>query len=151
MMTMLNKVMPPTYFFIAVIACIGIHFVLPGSGFLFFPWNMSGLILIIAGAVLNVVADQVLKKANTTVRPFEESANLVTGGVFRISRNPMYLGMILILTGVSLILGSVSPFLIVVIFAVVIYYRFITSEEKMLAEKFKADWQQYKGCVRRWI
>ncbi len=45
----------------------------------------------------------------TTVKPFEESQALVTGGVFRISRNPMYLGMTLILLGVTLILGSVTP------------------------------------------
>lgn len=64
---------------------------------------------LIFGVALNISADRMFKQHKTTVKPFEESTSLVTDGVFRFSRNPMYLGMVLILSGVVLLAGSTTP------------------------------------------
>ncbi len=130
---------------------IFLHFLFPLREILQYPWNLSGVIAILLGTWLNLVADQAFKKANTTVKPFEESNRLITTGTFRVSRNPMYLGMVLILTGVALLLGSITPFVIAFAFAVLMQILFIRTEEKMLEEKFGEEWLAYKGKVRRWL
>ena len=82
---------------------------------------------------------------------YEESKALVTGGVFHISRNPMYLGMTLILLGVALILGSATPFVVVLLFPVLLDRIFIVPEERMLEDTFSYQFRQYRNHVRRWI
>jgi len=63
----------------------------------------------------------------------------------------MYLGMVMILTGVAFLLGALSPFIIIPIFAISMDRAFIVTEEKMLDERFGRKWKQYKADVRRWI
>jgi protein-S-isoprenylcysteine O-methyltransferase Ste14 len=103
------------------------------------------------GVAINLVADGAFHKANTTVKPFEESSALVTGGVFRITRNPMYLGFVLILTGIAVLLRSLTPYLVPIVFAVMIDRLYISVEERMLAERFGAAWQAYKRSTGRWL
>ena len=103
------------------------------------------------GSLLNLIADSSFKKINTTVKPFEESTALLTDGVFRISRNPMYLGMAFILSGISILLGSLSPFFVILIFMFAMDFVFIRKEEAMLQKKFGTTWLEYKKTVRRWI
>ena len=100
---------------------------------------------------LNLSADRKFKEVKTTVKPFESSTYLVTDGVFRISRNPMYLGMVAILLGGAVFLGTLTPFLIALIFAILIDIRFIKAEEKMLDDTFGEKWQSYKSKTGRWL
>jgi len=67
---------------------------------------------------------------------FERSSHLLTSGVFAISRHPMYLGMVLILGGIAMLLGTLGPFVIVLAFAVWFGLRFVAFEERMLADTF---------------
>ena len=97
------------------------------------------------------MTDREFKINNTTVKPFEKSSILITSSVFKISRNPMYLGMVLVLIGISIFLGSVTPYIVVILFTVLINVLFIKTEEKMLAETFGDDWKEYKKKTRRWI
>jgi protein-S-isoprenylcysteine O-methyltransferase Ste14 len=143
--------LPPTYFLSALGAAIILHFVVPLARFISFPWNLTGLLPAAAGIWLNLAADQSLKEEKTTVKPFEESGALVTSGAYRISRNPMYLGMVLIILGVAIFLGSLTPFAVVVILAVLLDRRFISVEEQMMSRTFSSDWQAYVKHVRKWI
>jgi len=148
---MKKKTLPPTYFFYAIVLMIALHFLLPVSKILRFPWNLLGLVPLVVGAILNLIADRDFKRAGTTVKPYEKSTTLVTSGVFRISRNPMYLGMVLILFGIAVLMGTLSPYTIVILFAVLMDQVFIKVEERMLEEVFGETWQEYKMKVRRWI
>jgi len=71
--------------------------------------------------------------------------------VFRLSRNPMYLGMVLILVGAAMLLGALTPFLVAAGFAAIIETRFIPAEERMLAETFGDAWTAYRNRTRRWL
>ena len=104
-----------------------------------------------SGIILNLIADNAFKQVRTTVKPFQEASSLVTNGVFQISRNPMYMGMILILTGIAVLLRSFSPYLVIIAFVILIDRNYIRAEEYMLAEKFGAKWESYKATTRRWI
>ena len=115
-------------------------------------WQRAiGLVPIAAGVWLNLAADRAFEELGTTVRPLERSSALATGGVFRLSRNPMYLGMILMLIGVALLLGALSPLLVAAGFAAIIDTRFVPAEEQMLAETFGDAWTAYRDRTRRWI
>ncbi|MEJ2544011.1 MAG: isoprenylcysteine carboxylmethyltransferase family protein [Calditrichaceae bacterium] len=146
-----RKPLPPTYFNSSIFLIILIHFIVPVKNIISFPWNLLGIIPVIIGAVLNLMADREFKLNKTTVKPFEESSSLITTGVFKISRNPMYLGMVLVLIGISIFLGSVTPYVVVILFTVLINVLFIKNEEKMLAETFGDSWLEYKKKTRRWL
>lgn len=100
---------------------------------------------------MNIMASNIFKKANTTIKPFEEPDMLITGGPYRVSRNPMYLGFVLILLGVTLLLGSALPLIIIPGFMILIENNFIRLEEQRLEHKFGPHWLEYRRQVRRWL
>ncbi len=146
-----KKIMPPTWLLAAIIAMVGLHFLIPLGLIIPQFWNLTGLLLITLGVSMNLVANRAFQRARTTVKPFEESSALVTNSVFRISRNPMYLGFVLILMGIAVLLRSLSPYLVIFAFAILIDRIYIQAEEKMLAEKFGPTWKGYKAKTRRWL
>ena len=147
----IKKIYPPTYFNLSWLLMIVLHFFIPFlvlyTGF----WKMIGIFPISIGVYLNLAADKLLKINDTTVKPGEQSEILVQSGVFKLSRNPMYLGMALILFGIAIILGSVTPFIVLIIFVFLINKNFISIEESMLEDKFGTNWIEYKKNVRLWI
>jgi len=136
---------------IFIIISVIMHFLFPIMDILDYPWNLLGGLPILVGIWLNLVADRAFKQANTTVKPFEESTRLLQNGVFKISRNPMYLGMVLILIGIAMIAGTLTPLIATFLFALLMDYRFIRIEEQMLQKSFGEEWQDYRQQVRRWI
>ena len=147
----MKQPLPPTYFLVAIVVAVALHFLVPIRQLLHFPWRLAGIAPLLIGIVLNLVADQSFKRHNTTVKPFEESSDLVTDGIFSITRNPMYLGMTLILLGIAALLGSATPLVVVIVFLVLFDRVFITPEEIMLEETFGDDFRRYRKRVRKWI
>jgi len=143
--------LPPTYLFVSIASMVLLHFLIPVVEIAGYPWNMLGLIPLTAGIVLNLLADAAFKKVQTTVKPFAKSTALIVTGVFRISRHPMYLGMCLILLGIGILMGTVTPMIVIPIFCVLMERIFIQTEEAMLAEQFGEQWTTYKTKVRKWI
>ncbi len=146
-----KKIMPPTYLLISIVAMIALHFLFPAMRIIPPLWNLLGIIPLALGVILNLVADKAFHRANTTVKPFKESSVLITSGAFRISRNPMYLGFVLILIGITVLVGSLTPYVVVLAFVIFIGRMFVTGEEQMLAEKFGVEWEEYKRNTRRWL
>ena len=146
-----TKIMPPTWMLIALVAMLIFHFMLPIAKIVPTLWNLVGLFFLVSGITLNLIADRAFQRIGTTVKPYQESSSLVTGGVFQISRNPMYLGMVMILIGIAVLLRTLSPLLVVIPFAILIDQIYIRVEEQMLTEKFGAKWQAYKAKTRRWL
>ena len=143
--------MPPMYFFLAVAAMVGLHLALPGYTWLMGWWRLLGLVPLVMGTGLAVAGSQKFQRVGTTIRPFQRSDVLVTNGVFGLSRNPMYLGMVLGLAGIAVLLGTLTPILIIPPFVWLIRTRFIAVEERMLAERFGGQYEAYRRRVRRWI
>jgi len=142
---------PPVYLFLSIAIMVLVHFLLPGTKILAFPWNLLGLISLTLGIVLNLVADRSFKNHETTVKPVEESTALITTGAFRLSRHPMYLGFVLVLFGIGLLMGSLMPYVVVLVFAIFMDMIFIRFEEKKLEQTFGEAWLEYKKKVRRWV
>lgn len=146
-----KRPLPPTYLAVSLVAMAALHFLLPARTIIAFPWILIGIAPLALGIAINLVADAAFKKHGTTVKPFEESTALVTDGFFRVSRHPMYLGFVLVLLGIAILLGSLTPFVVVIVFAILMDRVFITVEERMMEEAFGEEWLEYKKRVRRWI
>jgi len=146
-----KKVLPPTYLFIALVAMAALHFVLPLGKVIPWPYHFVGVLPLVIGSVINVWSSNLFTKYETTVKPFERAEGLVMEGPFRVSRHPMYLGMVLILAGCALLLRSLVPFFVVLLFAAFMDTKFIRVEEQMMEESHGDAYREYKKRVRRWI
>lgn len=121
-----------------------------------FPLNIAiaiGLGFILMGLFFAFTAMGLFKKKDTTVLPFkpEKSTALVTDGVYRLTRNPMYLGMAFVLLGATFI--TRQPLGVLALLAACVYLtKFqIKPEERALEKIFGQDYIDYKARVRRWI
>ncbi len=147
----MKKLLPPTWFLMALVLMGILHFVVPVTQIINGPWRLSGLAPLSLGVLLNYVAGKAFVDHDTTIKPFGNSSALVTTGVFRVSRNPMYLGLTLILGGVAILMGSLSPWILVVLYPVLMDRLFIVAEEERLEKKFGGEFNEYRSRVRRWI
>ena len=147
----LQKVLPPVWFLLSIMLMIGLHFWLPIKQLFFSPITYSGIIAIALGIIVLLFCAYLFRQKNTAIVPFQESSYLIKESIFNYSRNPIYLGMITVLVGLWLLLGSLTPVFIVPVFAWLIQELFIKEEEQMLEDKFGESYQKYKTTVRRWI
>lgn len=142
---------PRVYLLGAILLMIALHWFFPGVQLFAASWRLAGAAPVAAGLLLNIWADQLFKLAATSVKPFEPSTALVLKGPFSFTRDPMYFGMVLVLVGIPIGLGSATPWLIVPFFVWLIQERFIIPEELKLEAAFADQYHEYKAKVRRWI
>lgn len=117
-------------------------------------WRAAlGLAAALAGAAICLAAVLAFRSARTTVNPTtpQESSTLVVRGVFRHSRNPMYLGFVLMLAGHAVWLAKLSGLLFVAGFMAYLQRYQIRPEEDALRERFGQAFEIYCARVRRWI
>jgi protein-S-isoprenylcysteine O-methyltransferase Ste14 len=145
------KILPPAYFFIAMVVMLGLNYLWPVTQWVVWPWTLVGVLFIVLGFTLTLSAAWQFRIAGTAIKPFEISSTLVTHGMFRYSRNPMYLGLLTILAGTAICLGSLTPVLVPPLFAWLITQRFISNEENILAQRFGEDYLRYKKSTPRWL
>ena len=145
-----SKILPPTWLIASILIMLTLHFLLPIRKVIPSPYRHLGILPMIIGFLLNMWSDRLFRKNKTTVKPFEQSSRLITQGPYRFSRHPMYLGMMLILAGLAVLLGTVSPVLVVP-FLFWVSRKFIDIEEKAMKETFGAAYLEYTKQVRRWI
>lgn len=115
------------------------------------PYSYAGIAVLISGLCLSLIGVYLFRKAETPVMPFERSTTLVVEGLFGLSRNPMYLGLVIILVGAAILLGTLTPFLVIPVFVFIIREGYIKYEEQLLEELFGETYREYKRKVRRWL
>ena len=109
--------------------------------------------LLIFGIAIIAAGLRAFHRSSTTVDPrFPENASgIVTGGVYRYTRNPMYLGMLVVLLAWVALLSNVATLVVPLLFALYITRWQIVPEERALAGKFGAEYEAYRRSVRRWL
>lgn len=109
-----------------------------------------GLMLILAGFAVMTAAFAAFARSKTTILPRETPRHLIRTGIYRYSRNPIYLADVAILSGAVLRwdLGSLP---LVALYVAILTQRFILGEEAGCAAAFGADWRDYAAQVRRWL
>jgi protein-S-isoprenylcysteine O-methyltransferase Ste14 len=130
---------------------IVLHIVVPIAVAVRAPFFYAGGIPLAIGTAMIIWARRAFQAAGTPIRPFTESTALVSHGLYRWSRNPMYLGAVLLVAGVALLLGTLAPMLVVVAFFAILQERFIRREERLLDDTFGDRYRTYRRSVRRWL
>ncbi len=130
-----------------------ISFVTPHLQLQLPEWRIGAYVISIGGVMVAVLAVLHFRLARTSVNPFDPSkaTELITGGVYQISRNPMYLGLAMGLAAWALFLGSPLALLTVPAFAFCMNRMQIEAEEQALEDRFGEAYRAYKKRVRRWI
>jgi protein-S-isoprenylcysteine O-methyltransferase Ste14 len=150
-MTWLRRIVPPAWLLVALAACLALHHWLPLVQLCYPPWSRFGMLPLVAGLVLAVWGVSAFRRADTPLVPFVPSRALVTSGIYRFTRNPMYLGLTLILTGAAVLLGSLGALLPLPPFVWILQCGYIDAEERFLEDIFGSEYRRYKSAVRRWI
>lgn len=122
----------------------------PGPVLVPWPWNLGGTLVLAVGLVLGGWAVQRFLRVGTDVHPHGKATVLVTDGPFGLSRNPMYLSIVVTLVGVAILMGTVTPWVGPVIMAVWLD-MFIRREERHIHDTFGSEYDAYRSRVRRWI
>ncbi len=141
--------LPPVWLALFALAGAGAGWLIP----LPLPGGLRGAGLVLIGAALALMlwAALTMARARTTVMPGRRPEALVTGGPFRFSRNPIYLGDLILLAGLMLALRTPAGLVTVPAFALFLQRRFILREEAVIAAAFGSAYDRYRMQVRRWI
>ena len=110
-----------------------------------------GVALTVVGVLLGISAFLEFQKARTTVDPHGSATQLVRSGIYRFTRNPMYLGLLLIVIGLPLYLGLFWGILLAPVFIFLMNHLVIQHEEVYLERKFGKVYTGYQSRVRRWV
>lgn len=113
----------------------------------------AAVIIFLLGAFLCVAAVMSFRRAKTTVNPLQPdtASSLVASGIYRYSRNPMYVGFVLFLVALAALFGSLWSLLGVVAFVLYMNHFQIEPEERALVMLFGEEFLRYKDSVRRWV
>jgi protein-S-isoprenylcysteine O-methyltransferase Ste14 len=142
---------PPDLILVFVIVQILAHFLFPIKQIILYPFNLVGILLIIAGQIPNFWIYLYFGKRKNSLRINKIPNVLITSRFFRFSRNPNYLGMAITLFGVSILAGSFVTFIFPILFIILTNILVISIEERNLEKKFGKKYLRYKRQVRRWI
>lgn len=125
----------------------------PEFGFALPGRDLIAVSLAVAGVVIGTIGVASFMRARTTVNPMkpESSSTLVVSGIYRVTRNPMYLGLLLALAGWAFFLSNVLAFLVLPGFVLYMNRFQIEPEERALASRFGDEFVRYASRVRRWL
>lgn len=142
---------PPMWLAFGIVAIFVYNEFFPGLRFTSVAGQLVGGVILVVGLALLVIAGGLFKQADTDMIPFRKVSALVTTGVYRFTRNPMYLGMALVLLGCAVTVGAATALIVPPVFMAIIEFRYIRPEEQLLRELFPEEFPGYCARVRRWI
>lgn len=145
------RINPPTLFWILIAAIVVVDRFLPLIAFAepWLPW--CGTVLVIAGIGVSAAAKRQFQRIGTNVYTFEEPGELVTAGLFAVSRNPMYLGLAVAGFGAALVSASLAALVLSAVFTLIVRYWYIAFEENAMLRRFGESYQAYCRKVGRWF
>jgi protein-S-isoprenylcysteine O-methyltransferase Ste14 len=112
---------------------------------------VAGVVLFVAGATIAAWSWLIFRMARTTTVPGKATSKLVTWGPYRVSRNPMYVGLVTAYLGEAGILKQVWPAIVLPLAVAYVHWIVIPLEEARLEEVFQEDYERYRKRVRPWI
>jgi protein-S-isoprenylcysteine O-methyltransferase Ste14 len=115
------------------------------------PVAWLGAVPVALGVLMVLFSAGLFRLSKTTINPFGEPAAMVQDGFYRFSRNPMYLGMLLVLVGIGLWLGNLLALLLAPVFVAIMSRWYIVREEQVMEARFGEVYRTYRARVRRWL
>ncbi len=142
--------LPPNYFYFSIMLIIPFRYLIPGLNLIPILWNLSGLLVMAVGLYLIWKPYKQFMDHNTPEN-FGTSTCIVSDGLYRYSRNPMYVGGVIFLVGLAVLLQNVAGFISAIFFFLVMHYMFIPYEEEKMVRECGNEYSEYMKTVRRWI
>jgi protein-S-isoprenylcysteine O-methyltransferase Ste14 len=115
------------------------------------PYSYLGALVMLLGLAFMTWAAMLFRQVGTSFQLQGESSSLVTSGPFHLSRNPIYLGMLIWLIGLAILLGSLIAFVFPLVFFMLANFYVVPLEEKSMEQMFGKQFIEYKRHVRRWL
>lgn len=142
---------PPLIYLGFLIAGFALDFIWPVAVLPAGVQYVAGIGLIVVGVVIFASAIREFRRAGTSFRTHEPDTAIITGGPFRFSRNPIYLGFGLFFAGIAVAADNLWALALLLPVLIVIHYGVIAREERYLEAKFGEAYLGYKASVRRWF
>ncbi len=147
----MKKILPSTLVWICLVLMLLLRWAWPVRVLYQAPFTFFGIIPLGLGFLAMIVGWGQFRRSGANINTFARPNRLVIDGLFRLSRNPMYLGFALMLAGVWMLLGALSPLLGVLLFIVITDRWYISFEEKAMRASFGQEYEAYQHRTRRWI
>ena len=147
----MKKLIPPVLTILTLILMILLHLIWPVRQLLPYFLRWLGILPLLFGLLISISSSRRFSREDTEINTFKQPGKLITDGWFRFSRNPMYLGMVLITMGTWIALGSLSPVIGTTTFFLIADRWYVPIEEHALLTRFGQTYLNYKQHVRRWI
>jgi protein-S-isoprenylcysteine O-methyltransferase Ste14 len=144
------RIHPPLLALVCFAVGLALHLVMPEPHSVHLH-HVIGLLLTAGGVGLSFYAAALFQASDTTKNPYGEPSKFVTPMPYTFTRNPMYLGFVIVLLGLAVFFGSVVMLLAPAVFFAIIDRVVIPQEEQTMERKFGAEYLEYKGRVRRWL
>lgn len=145
-------VVPPPLMFLAA---IGVGILFDGNlldwRHALHPAQFTGLAIGMVGLALILVSLGLFRRFKTRPEPWEASSTLIRTGLYRFSRNPMYLGMAATSAGIAIFFESIAAGALLILVVLIVDRAVIAREEAYLTRRFGAPYVQYRKQVRRWL
>ena len=148
-----SRVPPVAVAFIMAVVMALIAWAIPASGFVFPGREPATAVFVVAGVAASLLGVRSFRRARTTVNPLRSStaSSLVVSGIYSVTRNPMYLGFLFILSAWAIFLSNAIAFLLLPAFAVFMNRFQIEPEERALTALFGQEFMAYQRRVRKWL
>jgi protein-S-isoprenylcysteine O-methyltransferase Ste14 len=142
---------PPRIAFVLLMLAAALHVALPraDTAVLTAPW--TGAALLLGGCMMMMWAWWLFQRHTVAICPTAPTDRLLTRGIYAMTRNPMYLGMIAMMLGVALYFGTLPFYVVTLIYVVLIDRVFCRYEEEKLEAAFGDEYRRYRARVRRWL
>lgn len=148
----MKKLLPPKLFLLFALAMGPVCWALGSQHHILYPLNLSGLALLVLGIGIAKWGKTLFAKRKTNINTFDSPDLLITEGLYKYSRNPMYLGFAIAIFGVAILFqGAFSSFVFAFLFIFITDRWYIGFEEKVMREKFGQSYRDYCKNTRRWI
>jgi protein-S-isoprenylcysteine O-methyltransferase Ste14 len=128
-----------------------VHWLAPGVSPPVFSSLAVSIALGVSGFAIMMWAWRQFQVHSVAVCPTEATSFLITDGIYRFTRNPMYLGIVLMLCGLAVLLGSLPFYIVTLVYFLVIDRVFCPFEERKLSATFGTGYERYRSRVRRWL
>lgn len=147
----MHRLLPPLFVAITLVIAVPLGLTFPLIGPTSWPLRFLGALPLLVGVALTASGARIFEQRKTNIKTFDDPDEFVRTGLFGFTRNPMYLGFLLLMIGAALLVGGLTVWLGPVAFFVAANWWYIPFEERRMGALFGEEFAAYRLEVPRWL